>query len=207
MAPDPRHCFDCDLRLDAPTRRRPAIPAMSELPSRHTYPRSRARRPRNLGATEVRWRHRSRVPLPGWPTDITLVDREMWGRFSELSIVEVPGPNPSAAHPRALHGSPSGTSRPANGPSPPISTRSTMGSGEAAEHPAPTGFSPGIRPSPPRRQNTPGGSTCAPRHPAPHRARQSTFRHARSPGGRVTARDPNGRCMADLVRPQHRRHR
>jgi hypothetical protein len=63
----------------------------------------------------------------------------------------------------------------------------TTGLGEAAEHPAPTGFSPAIRPSPPRRQNTPGGSTCAPRHPGPHRTRQSTFRRGRLRGAQRTS--------------------
>jgi hypothetical protein len=42
------------------------------------------------------------VPLSGWPTDVTLLDLEVWDRLTELNIVEVPAPNPPPPHPRAM---------------------------------------------------------------------------------------------------------
>jgi hypothetical protein len=103
MAPDPRHCSDCDRRLDEPPpdgdrriRRCPSCQA-----DIGTYAEALG----DLGTLAPRFGGVIALgaALPGWPTAITLLDLEIWGRFGELNIVEVPGPNPPAAHPRALH--------------------------------------------------------------------------------------------------------
>lgn len=101
MAPDPHHCVDCDRRLDGPpptedrrVRRCPDCQAdldthVAALGDLHTAPPPRFRGVIALG-----------MPLPGWPTDITLLALDVWDRFAELHLVEVPGTDPPAPHPR-----------------------------------------------------------------------------------------------------------
>ncbi|HET6918725.1 MAG TPA: hypothetical protein VFI46_04580, partial [Jiangellaceae bacterium] len=112
MAPDPHHCFDCDRRLgdhrpdeDQRIRRCPSCQAdidthVAALGDFETLA------PQFGGVIALG------APLPGWPTDITLLALEIWGRFSELSIVEVPGTQPAPPHPRALRSSPLGDQPP-----------------------------------------------------------------------------------------------
>jgi hypothetical protein len=111
MAPDPRHCRDCDQRLDEPppddrrVRRCPSCQADLDA-----YAEA-------LGDLETLTPQFDGVialdaALPGWPTAVTLLDLEIWGRLGELNLVEVPGPNAPPAHPRALHPSPLGDQPP-----------------------------------------------------------------------------------------------
>jgi hypothetical protein len=110
MAPDPRYCFDCDRRLataiqsddDGRLRLCPACEADRQAYSGAVGElESDARSPRFRGAIALG------VPLSGWPTDVALVVLDVWDRFAELHVVEMPGPDPPK-HPRTITGSPLG---------------------------------------------------------------------------------------------------
>lgn len=113
MAPDPHHCFACDRRLDdSPAdddqRIRHCADCRADLDSHiaalgdlETAPQPRFRGVIALGE-----------PLPGWPTAITMTSLDLWDRFSQLNLVEIPGPNPPPRHRRAMSHGPLGDQPP-----------------------------------------------------------------------------------------------
>lgn len=102
MEIDPRYCFDCDRRLGDPPRddggrlrRCPKCQAGADAHSAALGDLESMPPPRFHGAIALG------VPLPDWPTAITLLALTVWDRFSELAYVEIPGSVPLPAHPRA----------------------------------------------------------------------------------------------------------
>ncbi|HEY8544066.1 MAG TPA: hypothetical protein VIL36_03430 [Acidimicrobiales bacterium] len=108
MEPDRTHCVDCDRRLDEPEpesdetvvsrglRRCPACQA-----DLGAYLEA-VGRPASASPPSFRGAVRLEVPLPGWPTDVTLVGLTVWDRCSELDLLDVPGPHPPPPHSRGI---------------------------------------------------------------------------------------------------------
>jgi hypothetical protein len=92
MVPDPHSCFDCGRPLDSPALAggplvRRCAECTAGIEAHHSALGDPATaRPGFRGVAALG------TTLPEWPTGVTLLALEDWGRFSELTFVEVAGP-------------------------------------------------------------------------------------------------------------------